>query len=304
MQAQSLSSSSMPPALHYSDVSPATSRSEIIRPVPKPRISPKQRNNELASRYSLFSESNTEDSPIELLYNRASINDYSYPSLPMNVVENVFNKAPLANVVEEYGFFRRVLESIRCVFCSDNTNKHRAVEYKLGVQNLKLIQAIEQRSKEAGVFFKGNNEVKEIVNLQFLAEALTDNGALLSLTKDDDGGFLFKISVPVIDSDGKYDQLEKSINIKPELVDLCEHGYDHSTGQAYKSSGYIENEFFDYYYSVMASKLPQTNNNECGRLENQEHVINSLRLSNQSLSNQIESLESEKEKFKNALAQE
>ncbi|MGL5583897.1 MAG: hypothetical protein ACRDDD_00330 [Plesiomonas sp.] len=262
----------------------------------------------LLNKHSLLSSvqsENTENSPASTISSNPILSQALIVSSPMNaeVVNNTFNKLPLANVVEEYGFFRRTIESIRRIFCSDNTNKHRAVEYELGVKNLKLIQAIEQRSKEAGVFFKDNNEVKEIVNLQFLAEAFADNGALLSLTKDD-GGFLFKLSVPVIDSDGEYDQLEKSIRIKPELVGLCEHGYDHSTGQVYPSSVYIENGFFGYYYSVMASELPQINNNEGSRLEEQDDVINSLRLDNKSLLNKIDSLESEKEKFKKALAQE
>lgn len=263
----------------------------------------------LLNEHSLLSSvqsKNTESSPAITISSNPILFQPLIASSPMNaeVVNKAFNKLPLANVVEEYGFFGRVLESIRRIFCSDNTNKHRAVEYELGVKNLKFIQAIEQRSKEAGVFFKGDNEVKEIVNLQFLAEALADNGALLSLTNGDDGGFLLKLSVPVIDSDGKHDQLEKSIRIKPELVGLCEHAYDHSTGQVYPSSVYIENGFFDYYYSVMASKLPQINNNEGGRLEEQDDVINSLRLDNKSLLNKIELLESEKEKFKSALAQE
>ncbi|MGL5345527.1 MAG: hypothetical protein ACRC9O_13320 [Plesiomonas sp.] len=262
----------------------------------------------ISNEHSLLSSvqsKNTESSPEITISSAPILSKPLIASSPMNaeVVNKTFNKLPLSNVVEEYGFFRRVLESIRRIFCSDNTNKHRAVEYELGVKNLKFIQAIEQRSKEAGVFFKGNNEVKEIVNLQFLAEAFADNGALLSLTNDD-GGFLFKLSVPVLDSDGEYDQLEKSIRIKPELVGLCEHSYDHSTGQVYPSSVYIENGFFGYYYSVMASKLPQINNNEGGRLEEQDDVINSLRLDNKSLLNKIKLLESEKEKFKNALAQE
>ncbi|MGL6002280.1 MAG: hypothetical protein ACRCZ4_09340 [Plesiomonas sp.] len=261
----------------------------------------------LLNEHSLLSSvqsKNTESSPAITISSAPILSKPLIASSPMNaeVVNKTFNKLPLSNVVEEYGFFRRVLESIRSIFCSDNTNKHRAVEYELGVKNLKFIQAIEQRSKEAGVFFKGDNEVKEIVNLKFLAEVLADNGALLSLTNSDDGGFLLKLSVPVIDSE--YNQLEKSIRIKPELVGLCEHGYDHSTGQVYPSSVYIENEFFGYYYSVMASELPQINNNEGGRLEEQDDVINSLRLDNKSLLNKIELLESERKEVKDALAQE
>lgn len=292
MEAQSLNSSLLQPMPLHVDVPPVTS--ETSPPVPKPRTSSKQRNNELsrsASLYSLFAVSNTEDSPIELLYNRAKVNDGSYPSLPMNVVEKAFNKAPLANVVEEYSFFRRILESIRCIFCSDNTNKQRAVEYKLGVQKLNFIKAIEKRSKDAVAFLKNNDEIHNILNLQFLAKVFVNNGSKLSLAKRDDGDFLLKLSVPVIDGDGKCDELGKSICIKQELVSLCEHGYNHSTGQVYSSSVYIENGFFDYYYSVMASKSPQINNNEGRRLEEQHGAVKALQLDNELLLNKIELLE-------------